>query len=364
MEDIEISDDIDDIEVIYSDGEDEDLPEDGSNLQVTDLSKLTFSKHSNAVFCGSLSKNGQYAVTGGQDDMAYVWSTLTGELILECTGHKDSVIEVCFNHDDQLLATGDMAGMIQVWSIKEKKLIWCDEGDDLEWLLWHHLANVLLVGSRSGCIYFFQVPNGNRKVLASHGASCTSGKLLPDGKHLVAGYIDGQVKMWDLKTTNVEWSHSSGAELTSIQIDPQGSLISLAPTSSLLKASDGKPINTFLPSSSAEIEAHAFNMELNILVTGSLNGDLCVWDLAKQVIRHQASIECAVTVLTMGSDGKLFVGGGDGAIYVCDIRSGTLIETLTGHTAEVFSLSLSSDGHTLLSTSDDTTAKIFIQKQQ
>lgn len=364
MEDIEIGDDTDDIEVIYSDDEDVDVPDNEADFQITDLSKLTFWKHSKAVFSGSLSKNGQYAVTGGQDDMAYVWSTLTGEVIFECTGHKDSVTEVHFNHDDQLLATGDMAGMIQVWSIKERKLIWCDEGDDLEWISWHHLANVLLLGSRSGCIYIFQVPQGNRKVLPSHGAFCTCGKLLPDGKHLVAGYNDGQVKMWDLKSTNVEWSHSSGAELTSIQIDAHGNLISLAPTSSLLKAIDGKPIHSFLSGDSTDIEAHVFNMELNVLVTGSISGELCVWDLAKQAIRHQASIKCAVTVLTMGPNGRLFVGGADGAVYVCDIRTGTLIETLTGHSAEILSLSLSSNGHTLLTTSEDATAKVFIQNSQ
>lgn len=369
MEDLDLPDDLGDVEVIYSDGEDdenpfdddfpEELPEDLP--PVVDLSKFTFTKHTKSVFCSDISQDGQLAVTGGQDDVAYVWSTSTGEIILECTGHGDSVTQVCFNYNSQLVATGDMSGMIQVWSIKEKKLLWCYDGEDMEWLIWHSLANVLISGSHSGDVYIWQVPQGNCKVLPSHGSPCTCGKLLSDGKHLIAGYGDGQIKFWDLKSVIVSWQYAdpNNTSITSLDVNGDETLLSVAPMSSLLKLTDGKFICNLLLDGENEIEAHVFNNELNVLITGSISGQLCTWDVARHAIRHQAKIECAVTVLKMESDGnKLYVGATDGAIYVCDIRGGTLLNTLTGHSSDVLSMCIFKDG-TILSTSDDGTAKIF-----
>lgn len=118
-----LPDDLADVEVIYSD-DDEDFTNDIYNeelieddhieTEVVDLSILTFPKHSKSVFSSAVNKNQTIAVTGGEDDAAYVWDVKTGEVIFECTGHKDSVTEVAFNYNDQYIVTGDMSGLIQV----------------------------------------------------------------------------------------------------------------------------------------------------------------------------------------------------------------------------------------------------------
>lgn len=93
------------------------------------------------------------AISGGEDDLAFIWDIKTGETVFECTGHKDSVTECSFSHDDKYVATGDMGGLIQVWNVENKNLIWCYEGDELEWLVWHHSAHVLLAGVQSGEVF-------------------------------------------------------------------------------------------------------------------------------------------------------------------------------------------------------------------
>lgn len=47
-------------------------------------------------------------------------------------GHKDSVTQVAWSHDGTMLATGDMSGLIQVWSVSTKEMIWSSEISDLE----------------------------------------------------------------------------------------------------------------------------------------------------------------------------------------------------------------------------------------
>lgn len=374
--DEDIPDNLEDIEVIYSDGEDDEqhieyIPDDITDgeevfdTEVVDLAVLTFSKHTKSVFCSDLSNDGQLALTGGEDDMAYLWNTNTAEVIFECTGHKDSVTEVCFNHDNQYIATGDMSGMIQVWSPRELKLVWCFEGDDMEWLCWHSLANVLLCGCHSGDIYVWQIPQGNCKVLAAVSDSPVScAKILPNGKQLLAGYEDGQVRLWNLKESQVVWSCSHSHTTTNIDINKDGSLAIISPASTIIKLSDGKIISTLLADGENEIESALFSNELGMVVTGSISGHLCVWDLRKQVLRHQAKIESAVTVLKWGSLNSIFIGAADGAVYVCDVKNYNLLETLTGHRTDILSISVFKEGDKILTTSDDGTAKIFHLKSK
>lgn len=71
------------------------------------------------------------AATGSEEDKAYLWNTITGEIILECTGHKDSVIFTGFNYNDMYLGTGDMGGTIKVWQISDKACVWETVVDDI-----------------------------------------------------------------------------------------------------------------------------------------------------------------------------------------------------------------------------------------
>ena len=58
-------------------------------------------------------------------------------------------------------------------------------------------------------------------------------------------------------------------------------------------------------------------------------------------------------------DDKLVVGTENGDIIVLDVITGSPIDTLSGHTAIVNSLTFSSDGRSLISGSDDCTAKLW-----
>lgn len=77
------------------------------------------------VFCCSLSKNGELAATGDEDDKGYLWNTSTSESVLNTgTSHEDSVIFSDFNHNDKYLATADMSGKIKLWRISDKTCVW------------------------------------------------------------------------------------------------------------------------------------------------------------------------------------------------------------------------------------------------
>lgn len=50
---------------------------------------------SGPVFCCAIDpKNGNLAITGGEDDQAYVWEIQNGEIIMECKGHNVSFMKL------------------------------------------------------------------------------------------------------------------------------------------------------------------------------------------------------------------------------------------------------------------------------
>lgn len=116
-----------------------------------DNSILTFSSHEGPVFCGALHPTQNLAVTGGEDDKAYVWSTETGNVLFAVTGHKDSIVATEFSADGNFLAVGDMAGFIQVFRLSQDYAkVWEFEMGDMSWMQWHIAANVLIAGADSG----------------------------------------------------------------------------------------------------------------------------------------------------------------------------------------------------------------------
>jgi len=95
------------------DGEEGGTEED--DVAVADTSILRFGAHSRSVFAIAAHPTQPLAVSGGEDDMGYLWDLTTGETIQALAGHSDSVNCVAFNSDGTLVATGGMDGKTRVW---------------------------------------------------------------------------------------------------------------------------------------------------------------------------------------------------------------------------------------------------------
>lgn len=149
-----------------------------------DHSVFVFDKHIGSVFCCNIHPNGKLAVTGGEDDRAYVWAIETGQVVMECDGHNDSVIFTEFSSDGSYLATGDMSGIVKVWkcNIEDNQqqpwpIVFEYEVDDITFGLWHFGAKVLIIGTVTGDIFIFKIPSGVTKVLQGFSIKAECGKV-------------------------------------------------------------------------------------------------------------------------------------------------------------------------------------------
>ncbi|XP_053981415.1 angio-associated migratory cell protein [Hylaeus volcanicus] len=342
------------------------------------------------VFCGSLTKNGELAATGGEEDKAYIWDTSTGEIILDCSRQSDSIIFSEFSQNQKYIAVGDMSGSIQVWEVAEKNHFWCNDIGDVTWMKWHPVSSILLAGTVVGDIYMFKIPTEYEKFFLGYGCRAETGTVFPDGKRLAVGYEDGVIRIIDLKTSE-EISISSplghSATITTLDCHSDNNLLissdvsgktilSTAKTSKIIcvlqDLNNGKRNSIANTDEDAEsskgnsdsnwVETAAFckNPTFQVAATGTVNGEIFIWDILKQVLRLKIEQESGISkLLWKGNTHVLFSAGLDGILRCFDARNGQCLRSFKGHTADILDLYISENGEKALTTSDDSTARIF-----
>merc|ERR1719374_387724 len=358
---------------------------------------LVFDRHSpssassssspNSVFSVALDPTGSIAVSGGEDDKAYVWKVADGSLLFECGGHQDSVVCVAFNHDGSMVATGDMAGMIKVWKVSSGKEVWSFECADLEWLFWHPVASVIIAGTIDGSSWMWKIPSGDCKTYAGPNCPSSVGKIHPDGKRLCVGYGDGSLRIWDLKAASI--THTLGDvhsdNITCMDVHREGSVLltgSVDGRASLVNPNTGKVVARLPvcePSASStsdsgasaaeeeeeedSVEAVALSSGLPIAATGSLAGRLLIWDLNSEKLRHDPiRLEGGITRLAWheaaGND-LLFCSSLDGTASAWDGRTGSVVRRWTGHRGQVLDMAVAPMGNFAITASGDGTVRTF-----
>lgn len=353
-----------------------------------------FREHKEPVFSCAVSKCGSIAITGGKDDTAHVWNTYTGQLLLTCTGHEDSVTYVGMNHDNQYAATADMNGKVQVWRIRDGECVFSfetgggegnDEADTYEnWLSWHHRSNILFCGTRNSGIWVWLIPQQVTKTIPQFGLAVTSGCCTEDGKRLVVGYSDGKTRVVDIKSQEALMVEPRGyhkGEVLAVACHPENILALTGGSdgiANVINTNSGKVVGQIdmerlssSPSSSSQdpsfeecgggVEAIGFcSSNPSLAVVTDINGVIVVYEMTRQIVRHVLRQAAGISRLVMAPESSLcYTGGLDGMVRCWDLPEGKLLNRYTGHTDAVLGLSIDGSGKILLSCSDDSTARVF-----
>ncbi|XP_078489248.1 angio-associated migratory cell protein-like [Ciona intestinalis] len=341
-----------------------------------DNSDVVFTQHQGSVFVVNVDpKFGKYAVSGGEDDKAFVWEIKSGDVMFQCTGYTDSVTCACFNHNSTMVAVGDMAGNVKVWNLESKQVVWSFETSDLEWLLWHPIAPVLLAGTHDGECWMWKIPSGDCKTFPSPGSSCNCGVILPGGKLACFGYADGSTRVIELKTGEVKSTLAKGQKsrpscVNHLASDNDGHIVlagCINGTVKLINTITGKVSSSYsvIDEKSDEemensVECVGFSSMLPLAASASLNNKLTIWDLKSSQPRHKCPHPAGVSVMLWNNRGSsIYTGCLDGVCRLWGARGGEIKNTFVGHEGEIYDIAVTTNDDYFLSASADGSVRVY-----
>ncbi|KAG6478659.1 hypothetical protein ZIOFF_062103 [Zingiber officinale] len=283
--------------------------------------------------------------------------------------HQDTVSTVAFSFDGQLLATGSFDGHVHIWDTSSGSLKFTLEGsgEGFEWLKWHPRGHLLIAGSEDANVWMWNADKGVcLNTFSGHGSTVTCGDFTPDGKIICTGSDDASLRIWNPKTGECfhvvkgHPYHTDGLTCLSITSDSTIAITGAKDGSvHLVNITIGRVISS-LSSHTASVECIGLKPNALWATTGGMDLKLIIWDLQSSSVRCTCDHEEGVTSLTwLGTSQYVASGCVDGKVRIWDSLSGGCVRTFSGHADTIQSLAISADGNSLVSVSDDGTARVF-----
>ncbi|KAF8638333.1 hypothetical protein AX17_002353 [Amanita inopinata Kibby_2008] len=345
-----------------------------------------FQAHKSSVFAVACHPTEPLAATGGEDEVGYIWDITDGEIVEKLTGHTDSVSNVAWSSDGEMIATGGMDGKVRLWRRvgKENYRIWeflteLQGPDEVMFLRWHPKGNVLLAGSNDSTLWLWQLPSGNTmQVFAGHTGAVNCGDFTPDGKRIVSACADNTFIIWDPRSATplfklfADDARFNLDGITSLGVNSSSSLAVVGGAAGgvrVISLHKGEVVATLGGHTEGEsIEAIAFadlpgaSSGPGLALTGATDGKICVWDLSTMKLRTTLQHQDAITSLLTHPASKPYLivsACADGTLRTWDARTGVVVQEHKGHRAAVLSASLGLGGSVIVSAGDDSTALVF-----
>ncbi len=266
------------------------------------------------------------------------------------TAHSASVYVVAFSPDGQTLASGGVDCSIQLW----------------------HLGSVEHTSTGASLL----------RTLSGHSFPVYSVAFSPDGSLLASGSGDYTIKLWHLasgKLLSTLEGHSSF--VYSVAFGPDGQILATGSADKTIKiwqVSTGQLLRTLM--SPSPVNCVAFSAVPSgqrsyrrFLISGSRDETIKIWELGTGTLG--AGTRPAPTMTLTGHSAEVFSvavspraailasGSHDKTIKLWQLETGNLLTTLTGHLDSVNCVHFSPDGNMLASASHDKTIKIWRRYQ-
>ncbi|KAF5384996.1 hypothetical protein D9615_001189 [Tricholomella constricta] len=150
-------------------------------------------------------------------------------------------------------------------------------------------------------------------------------------------------------------------DLTSLDWNADGTLVAIGSYDSILRICTSSGSLYFSnPKHQGPIFATRFSKSGKWLLTASLDGTACLWDVKEKRLhkQYQAHEDCCLDVVWLDDD-TFATCGADQAIYIMRVDQPEPLKELAGHKNEINQIKCNPSGTRLASCSDDMTARVW-----
>lgn len=331
-------------------------------------------------------------MTASKDLTAKVYSLNSSDSVAATTlaGHRDSVISAFFSDDQETIYTVSKDGALFKWQYATKNAGDEDEGQlsekdlAMRWRItakhyfmqdakvrcaaFHGQSDLLVVGFSSGIFGLYELPDFT--MLQSLSISQNDVDFVTinkSGEWIAFGASKlGQLLVWEWQSESYILKQQGHYDsMNALVYSPDGSKIITASDDGKIKVWDvvsGFCIVTFTEHTSA-VTGLEFSKRGNVLFSSSLDGSIRAWDLIRY--RNFRTFTSAKRIqfscLAVDPSDEIVCAGSidDFDIHLWSVRTGHLLDRLSGHDSPVSSLCFANEGGLLASGSWDETVRVW-----
>ncbi|XBW38103.1 hypothetical protein QEN19_003697 [Hanseniaspora menglaensis] len=357
--------------------------------------------HSQDLINLQWSKDSRFILSTSKDLTTKIWSLSKEEQELASmtfSGHKDYVMGAFFSEDQEKIYTISRDGALFQWEFtKNSNLNDIDDENEEEeeeedvdftkysWRItdkkyfynrpalvstvtFHTETNMLLVGFTSGEFRIYEMPSFNLIQKLSMGSNPISTvSINKTGEWLALGSKKlGQLIVYEWQSESYILKQQGHFDImNSLCYSPDGSKLVTASDDGKIKVWDvnsGFCLATFNEHQSSVTQIQ-FAQRGQVLYSASLDGTVKAWDLLRYrnfrtfTSTERLSFQC----LAVDPSGEIVCAGSQDSfeIFVWNVQTGQLLDTLSGHTGPISHLQFSKENGVLASASWDKTIRIW-----
>jgi RNA polymerase sigma factor (sigma-70 family) len=289
-----------------------------------------FEGHAGTVLRVAFSPDGRLAASSSMSNTVRLWEVATGKTLFTLEGHTERVDCVTFSPDGKHLLSAAWDGTVRLWDVASGKEL---KRFDTQGNPGQHVCNVVfLPGGKQflwnavdhEALQIWDVESGQMvKQFGEHPDHVAAVALSPDGKRVLEGNWDADLRLWDIETGQLVREFEGHTErVYCVAISP-----------------DGK----------------------RALSCSGAERPVIVWDLetGKELRRFEGHTE-PVDFVAFSPDGRRALScGQDKTVRLWEVGTGKELCVFDSHTDRVECVTFSPDDRHALSGSDDHTVRLW-----
>ncbi|QSL64922.1 hypothetical protein MERGE_002226 [Pneumocystis wakefieldiae] len=236
---------------------------------------------------------GQYALTGSHDRFVRLWNPHKGGLIQEYRAHGYEVLDITVSYDSTRFASSGGDKQVFLWDVTAGRTIQRFSGhfSRVNSVSFNVEATVLASGSYDSSVRLWDCRSSSHtpiQVLEDGKDSISS--VLIANHEIITGSIDGRVRTYDLRKGQL-YTDVIGQPVTSVEQSSDANCLLISTLDSTIRLFDkcnGGLLQTFKGHVNSEYRVKScFGQSDKVVISGSEDGRICVWDLLEGKLIHQ-----------------------------------------------------------------------------
>jgi WD40 repeat protein/serine/threonine protein kinase len=344
----------------------------------------TWRGHPGFVAGLAFSRDGRRLVSSaGEDKAVKIWDPLTGREILILRDHTQGCNCVTFSADGRWLASASGDRTIRIWDAtpltgKEGlETLTCQHDNEVWSVTFSPDGSSLAADFDDKTLRLWDPSTGALRRTLPHPGNVSCVAFSPDGRHLAASTTatdrTAVFKVWDATTGEEVFTDRDSLQKSSpfcVAFDPEGQyLLAEGPDRKVKvrEARTGQEMGVF-GQHKGPIFCLTFSPDGRRLASASTDGTVKVWAWEPARLGQEQEPERTLPVPIIGfcnkvafsPDGRrLATGGSEHTVKIWDAQTGDEMQTLRGHTGDVFAVAFSRDRRWLASAGEDTTVRLW-----